>query len=285
MTPIAFVVTYVHILSWAELDNNRRARNVFWRGAMIFAIRKHVREPVAVGPARVPDGMRIFVVGDVHGRVDLLDAVAAKIEDDLQWGRFTQAATVFLGDYIDRGPHSARVIERLSRGDFPTPVIALRGNHEDVLLKFLDNERALEHWRHYGGLETLFSYGVDARATTCGRGYDVAQAALRQNLPLQHLTFLQETRPCWSLGGYFFCHAGVRPGVALADQNEQDLLWIREEFAGYRGSFEKIIVHGHTVVDKPEILPNRIGIDTGAYATGVLTCLVLEDRDRRFIST
>jgi serine/threonine protein phosphatase 1 len=116
-----------------------------------------------------------------------------------------------------------------------------------------------------------------------GHGYDAALRSLRRNLPPRHQAFFEQTRLSWSIGDYFFCHAGVRPGVPLAHQNERDLLWIRDEFNFYRGPFEKIIVHGHTPVEEPQVLPNRIGIDTGAYATGVLTCLVLEGKSRRFI--
>jgi serine/threonine protein phosphatase 1 len=234
--------------------------------------------------ASVPSGLRIYVVADIHGRRDLLNSLADKVRDDLRVGCFDEAITVFLGDYVDRGPDSAGVAERLSAGDFPTPIVALRGNHEAELLNFLEDERVLENWRHYGGLETLVSYGVDVKAVMRGQGYDVAREALRRHLPSQHRVFFEQTRLCWSVGDYFFCHAGVRPGIPLARQNERDLLWIRNEFNTFRGPFEKIIVHGHTPVQEPEILPNRIGIDTGAYATGSLTCLVLEDQDRRFIS-
>ncbi len=234
---------------------------------------------------RVPSGLRIYAVGDIHGRRDLLQSLARKVADDLRGGGFDEAITVFLGDYIDRGPDSAGVAELLSASEFPTPIIPLRGNHEAELLRFLEDEKVLENWRRYGGLETLVSYAVDVKAAMRGQGYDVARQALKHHLPPRHRIFFEQTRLYWSIGDYFFCHAGVRPGVPLARQSEQDLLWIRDEFNAFRGPFEKIIVHGHTPVREPEILPNRIGIDTGAYATGALTCLILEDRDRRFIST
>ena len=227
----------------------------------------------------------MYAVGDIHGRRDLLDTLANELQDDLNRGSFNEAVTVFLGDYIDRGPDSAGVVERLASGDFPTPIVVLRGNHEAELLRFLEDETAIESWRHFGGLETLVSYGVDLKAAMRGREFQVAQEALRRNLPTEHLLFFERTLLAWSVGDYFFCHAGVRPSIPLAHQNERDLLWIREEFNNYRGPFEKIIVHGHTPVPEPEILPNRIGIDTGAYATGRLTCLILEGEDRRFIST
>ena len=233
----------------------------------------------------VPSGLRIYAVGDIHGRRDLLQSLTRKVTDDLQGGRFDEAITVFLGDYIDRGPDSAGVTELLSAGKFPTTIIALRGNHEAELLRFLEDEKVLENWRRYGGLETLVSYGVDVKAVMRGQGYDVAREALKDHLPPRHRMFFEQTRLYWSVGDYFFCHAGVRPGVPLTCQSERDLLWIRDEFIAFRNPFEKMIVHGHTPVREPEIFPNRIGIDTGAYATGALTCLILEDRGRRFIST
>jgi serine/threonine protein phosphatase 1 len=251
---------------------------------MIFRLRKPSSELAPKADATVPAGMRVYVVGDIHGRLDLLDSLADKVREDLRQGGFDEAVAIFLGDYIDRGPNSAGVTERLAAGDFPAPIIALRGNHEATLLSFLDDERMLGDWRRYGGLETLVSYGVDVKEAMRGQGYEAALASLRRNLPPRHLAFFEQTRLSWNLGDYFFCHAGVRPGVPLARQNEQDLLWIRDEFNFYPGPFEKIVVHGHTPVQQAEVLPNRIGIDTGAYATGLLTCLVLEGEDRRFIT-
>lgn len=252
---------------------------------MIFRFRKPSFETVAKAAPTVPAGLRLYVIGDIHGRLDLLDCLAYKVNDDLRQGRFDEAVTVFLGDYIDRGPHSAGVTERLSAGDFPTPIVALRGNHEATLLSFLDDAGVLEDWRRYGGLETLVSYGVDVKTVMRGQGYGAALTSLRRNLPPRHLAFFEQTKLSWNINDYFFCHAGVRPGVPLGHQTERDLLWIRDEFNGYRGPFEKIVVHGHTPVEEPQVLPNRIGIDTGAYATGVLTCLVLEGANRRFITT
>ena len=248
------------------------------------AINQIAKAPAAKA-ARVPAETRLYVVGDVHGRIDLLDALAKKIGDDLSRGQFEFAATVFLGDYIDRGPRSAQVVERLANDDFPTSVIALRGNHEAEFLDFLQDASVLENWRRYGGLETLVSYGVDVSAAMCGKGYDLAQRELARKLPAHHLEFLRRTFLSYSCADYFFCHAGVRPGVPLSEQNAQDLLWIRQAFTNYRGPIEKVVVHGHTAVEAPEILPNRIAIDTGAYATGLLTCLILQGDERRFIST
>ncbi len=252
---------------------------------MIFQSRHSPFQSVVAPAAKTPEGLRIYAIGDIHGRLDLLDRLAGKVRDDLEQRCCDEAVAVFLGDYIDRGPDSSGVAERLAAGDFPTPIVALRGNHEAQLLNCLENGEAIGSWRHYGGLETLVSYAVDVKDVMRGQGYGAARDALRRNLPAKHREFFEQTRLSWSLGDYFFCHAGVRPSAPLAEQDERDLLWIREEFLAHRGPFEKIVVHGHTPAPEPEIEPNRIGIDTGAYATGVLTCLVLEGQTRRFLST
>ena len=192
---------------------------------------------------------------------------------------------MLLGDYIDRGPESAGVIDWILAAGLPASYVALRGNHEETLLNFLDDEEVLEDWRRFGGLETLVSYGIDVKDVMRGKGYADAQSALRERLPSEHRRFYEETKLCWSSGDYFFCHAGVRSHVPLAQQDERDLLWIREEFNDFSGAFEKIIVHGHTPVSAPEVHANRINVDTGAYSTDILTCVVLEGEERRFIST
>jgi serine/threonine protein phosphatase 1 len=236
--------------------------------------------------ARLPEGQRVYAVGDVHGRADLLARLADLVAVDLAERPAAQALAVFLGDYVDRGRDSAGVLDRLAAGQFPTPMISLRGNHEETFLEFLQNPEILESWRHYGGVETLVSYGVSARDIMRGRGYDAARVALWEALPPAHLDFLNGTLLSWSAGDYFFAHAGVRPQVPLERQNAHDLLWIREEFLNYRGSFDdKVVVHGHTPMPEAELLHNRINVDTGAYATGVLTCVVLEADARRLIHT
>lgn len=231
---------------------------------------------------RLPAGLRIYAVGDIHGRRDLFDELSSLIQSDLLTGP-PDIITVFLGDYIDRGPRSYDVLERLSAGDFPTPFVALRGNHEEVALKFLEDESVLESWRKFGGLETLHSYGVAVGEVLRGKGYAAAKEKFNERLPRDHRSFLSMTRLSVSYGDYFFCHAGIRPGVALDDQGSEDLLWIRDEFLSYSGTHEKFIVHGHTPVEAPDTRHNRINVDTGAFATSRLTALVLEGTDRRFL--
>ncbi len=233
---------------------------------------------------RLPDGLRLYAVGDVHGRLDLLEAMARLVEADLATLGGRRAETIFLGDYVDRGQHSAGVVDRLARGDWPTPLLALRGNHEDVLLRFLDDAATLDHWRRFGGLETLHSYGAPIEGPRRGVEFEGTRAAFAAALPAAHRRFFEATALSATRGDYFLCHAGVRPGVALARQRAEDLLWIRGEFLDHAGDFGKIVVHGHTPVPAPELLANRINVDTGAYASGVLTALALQDETRRVLS-
>lgn len=228
------------------------------------------------------ENARVYAIGDIHGRLDLLDRAIDAIRDDVA-RHGGEALTVTLGDYIDRGPSSAGVIERLADNPFPTPYVALKGNHEAMLEMFLDDADFGPHWRGQGGEETLASYGVTARGPMKGKANSEALEALRAAMPAKHLDFLNALRMSFSHGAYFFCHAGVRPGVPLDKQSEHDLMWIRWEFLMSGVHFGKIIVHGHTPVPVPEVLPNRINIDTQAFASGRLTCVVLEAERIRFL--
>jgi serine/threonine protein phosphatase 1 len=231
------------------------------------------------------DNTRAYVIGDIHGRSDLLDQIVAEIERDLEKSPVADTLTVTLGDYVDRGPDSRGVLDRLANNPFPTKYIALKGNHEALFEAFLRDPTVASQWRRFGGLETLHSYGVPVAAVMIGRGFEEASEALRRSVPKEHFRFLESLRFSVSHGDYFLCHAGVRPGVPLEHQRAEDLLWIREEFLNSRMSFGKVVVHGHTPTAAPEVLPTRINIDTGAFATGRLTCLVLEGGSRRFLST
>ena len=250
---------------------------------MFFSRMKRTFESKPPAAAAAPQGMRIYAIGDVHGRDDLLGDLACRIEADLA-AEPMRAVTVFIGDYVDRGPHSAAVIERLVVGRFPTPVSALRGNHEEMFLQYLEDPGTLAEWRRNGGLETLRSYGVDVVPAMRGEGFAEAHQALLAALPASHQNFLREARLSVSYGDYFFCHAGVRPGVALENQRADDLMWIRESFLRCERPYGKVVVHGHTPVAKPEVRANRINIDTGGFATSVLTCLALEGTERRFLT-
>lgn len=221
-------------------------------------------------------GLRLYCLGDIHGRSDLLLEARDAIDDDLSQRPVAESLIICLGDYVDRGPDPAGVLELLANDPFPAPLILLRGNHEVMMQAFLREPEELGAWRRFGGLETLASYGVDVSEAAMGRGFEQTRQSLLARLPQSHLALLEGLQLSWSIDDYFFCHAGVRPGAPLDAQTERDLLWIRKDFLSWRGDFGKIIVHGHTPVAAPEILPNRINIDTGAFASGRLTCLVLE---------
>jgi serine/threonine protein phosphatase 1 len=229
-------------------------------------------------------GTPLYVIGDIHGRLDLLDQLIEVIRRDVD-KHGNDGLTVTLGDYIDRGPDSRGVIERLLDNPFPGRFIALKGNHEALLEAFLDEPALGSQWRHLGGLETLHSFGVPVTSLMVGRNYDQAAEQLRSALSQEHTRFFASLKTSLFVGQYFLCHAGVRPGVPLERQVDEDLLWIRDEFLNSRMDFGKIVVHGHTPVEEPEVLSNRINIDTGAFATGRLTCVVLEGKSRRFFNT
>jgi serine/threonine protein phosphatase 1 len=232
---------------------------------------------------RAPDGMCVYCVGDIHGRDDLLREMAGRVEADLANRSVDQTVTVFLGDYVDRGLGSMRVVEQLARSEWPTRIIALAGNHEDLLLAFLEDAAVLEDWRNLGGLETLYSYGVDVGGAMVGRDFEVVQREFVARFPDSHRNFLRTLKICTTIGDYFFCHAGVMPGMPLDRQRREDLLTIREPFLSSQAEHGKLVVHGHTPSAAPDVRPNRIGIDTAAFGTNRLTCLVLEQDQRRFL--
>jgi serine/threonine protein phosphatase 1 len=232
---------------------------------------------------RIPDGKRVYAVGDVHGRADLLGTLLARIDADLEAHPIAQPVQVFLGDYIDRGPQSRDVIELLVDRRRRHTMLYLKGNHETYAADFLGNPAVLSDWRHLGGINTLLSYGVMASAKDDPQAQQEMAASFRQALPENHRHFIQGLALSFTCGDFFFVHAGVRPGVPLGQQRQEDLLWIREDFLLHEEDFGKVVVHGHTPSRQPDIRPNRINIDTGAYATGRLTCLVLEGEQMRFI--
>lgn len=227
-------------------------------------------------PARVPEGIRIYAVGDVHGCADLLDQAFARIDADLGSHPKSDVIEVFLGDYVDRGPNSREVIDLLiSRGrDHRT--VCLSGNHETYVTRFLKNPAVFDEWIEYGGLTTLKSYGLSAPMRPEPGERDELSLIFDWRLPTAHRRFFDNLKLSFTCGDFLFVHAGVRPGVPLPNQCVNDLLWIRQDFLFHEGDFGKVIVHGHTPVRAPDIRPNRINIDTGAYATGQLTCLLLQ---------
>jgi len=236
-----------------------------------------------VAPPVLPHGVRIYAVGDIHGRADLLSQVFSRIDRDLKSSPAQEAIHVFLGDYIDRGNDSAGVLDLLSGRGNSHHLYCLKGNHEIFLAEFLENPAVLKPWAQYGALPTLFSYGLKPAPNASSREQALLSEDLRKAMPEDHRQFLGQLKLSFCCGDYYFVHAGVRPSTPLAAQQEEDLLWIRDEFLLHEEPFEKIIVHGHTPVREPEVRANRINIDTGAYATGRLTCLRLEDDKIDFI--
>lgn len=240
------------------------------------------RKAAEVERSRLPSGSRVYAIGDVHGRADLLRETVTKIDKHRADHPIANALEIFLGDYIDRGPSSFDVIELLSTR-VGGGTICLKGNHEAFLLRFLKDPSIINEWQRCGGLETLVSYGLEPSLNLSLEDQERLAASLADRLPEHHHNFLTALPLSFVLGDYFFVHAGVRPGVALSDQRAEDLLWIREDFLRYEGSFGKVVVHGHTPVTEPEIRNNRINIDTGAFATGNLTCAVFEDDQILFL--
>jgi serine/threonine protein phosphatase 1 len=242
----------------------------------------------APGRATVPAGSRVYAIGDIHGRADLLREMHELIRADAKEFPSDRRVVVYLGDYVDRGDESRQVIDLLldeKLAGFES--VYLLGNHERTLLDFLRDISVAPSWFLYGGVETLASYGVrlDRRMPSEAACYTQAQLELRRTLPPRQLAFLHALKLTHVEGDYLFAHAGIRPGVALDAQAERDVIWIRDEFLDSTVNHGKIVVHGHTITDAPETRANRIGIDTGAFASGKLTCLVLQDDWRGFMST
>jgi serine/threonine protein phosphatase 1 len=175
------------------------------------------------------------------------------------------------------------VVDRLAKNPFSGRYVALAGNHEAVLFDFLADSEVASFWRDLGGLETLHSYGVSVKSLLRGKGFKTASAEMKAAIPPPHRKFFSTLKSGLQIGDFFLCHAGVRPGVALKNQKVDDLLWIRDEFLNSTADFGKVVIHGHSPIEWPEVRPNRINIDTGAFATGRLTCLVIDGPDRRFL--
>jgi serine/threonine protein phosphatase 1 len=237
--------------------------------------------PVRYPPA--PDGFTVYVVGDIHGRLDLLLEVQRRIDQDKARLVRGRAVEVYLGDYIDRGPDPAGVVSRLIDRAQSVYAIFLRGNHEQLLLDFLDGKDCLDGWLAVGGSATMQSYGLPLGPSSHSLAGVVIRRKLGQAIPRGHRQFYEKTGSWIRLGGYLAVHAGIRPGVPLEEQKPADLLGIRQRFLLFDGDFGFVVVHGHTRVMAPELLPNRINIDTGAYATNLLTCLKIDAHGPRVL--
>jgi serine/threonine protein phosphatase 1 len=239
--------------------------------------------------AAVRPGSRVYAIGDIHGRLDLLERLHDMITQEISRApRTLRIEVVYLGDYIDRGPDSKAVVDLLLRGRLAgAEIITLLGNHEQALLAFLEKPESGSAWIYYGGDATLASYGinVDPMAPRSKELLTSYAERLQRALPAEHLEFLKALALRYENGDYLFVHAGVDPKRPLDQQDKLDLIWIREAFTDSAKFCGKVVVHGHTITADPVVRPNRIGIDTGAYVSGRLTCLVLEGTEQRFLTT
>lgn len=229
----------------------------------------------------VPPGQRVYAIGDVHGRLDLLNALLERIEADDEARQAADTLLIFLGDLVDRGPRSREVVERLLELDRSgTPAKFLLGNHDEIFLKAARGDvKALRYLVRIGGKPTILSYGISEEEYKSA-DFNQLAAHFSSLVPAAHLEFLSSFQDYLEIGDYAFVHAGVRPGVPLAEQAPSDLRWIRREFLDHKAPHPKLIVHGHSISSEAEIRDNRIGIDTGAFASGRLTAIGLEGSER-----
>lgn len=249
---------------------------------MLSALRKLTRSKPAEPSHAIPAGERVYAVGDIHGRLDLFDALLEAIDADDAVREDATTHCVMLGDLVDRGPDSAGVIARVREMAQSPYVRVLMGNHEEMFLDAFEDLQVLKHFLRYGGKETLLSYPIEKKV--------YREASLKKLMKLMHEVIPREDRAFIAgledhvrIGDYVFVHAGIRPGVPIAEQKSSEMRWIREPFLSHRNAHEAMVVHGHTITDEVEHLPNRIGIDTGAYSSGRLTALGLEGTDRWLI--
>lgn len=251
---------------------------------MFEPLRQMFRPKPALPRAAVPHGERFYVIGDVHGRRDLFEALIEAVEEDDRNAGTARTTAVLLGDLVDRGPDSAGVIELAMDWRSRRRVELLAGNHEEMFLESFEDEGVLRHFLRHGGRQTILSYGVPRDQ------YDAAnlgelQAIMARAVPHAHRGFLAAARDHLVAGDYLFVHAGIAPGVPLDEQKPHHLRWIREPFLYHAAPHDHFIVHGHTITENVDLRSNRLGIDTGAYRTGRLTALVLEGEGRRLIQT
>lgn len=232
----------------------------------------------------LPKGERVYAIGDVHGCADLLASLARQIERDDAIRPEARTTIILLGDLIDRGPDSAGVIDFVLDWKENRTVRTIAGNHEEMFLASVRSEEVLRRFLHYGGQETLLSYVRDKDLYN-----SLSTAQLHEQLleivPARHMEFLQSLEDYIAIGDYMFVHAGIRPGVALEQQNRGDLRWIREGFLDFEGDLGKVVIHGHTISESVEIKANRIGVDTGAYRSGILSAVGLEGTARWFLTS
>ena len=250
---------------------------------MLNALRQIFRKPEKERRiAHVPQGERWYVIGDIHGRLDLLEALQEAIEADDAAGAPANSTVVFLGDLVDRGPDSAGVIKLARSWGKTRKVRYLAGNHEEMFLESFEDKEVLRHFLRHGGRETVLSYGLKRKEYNRMQIAEV-QKAMHKIVPQKHRDFLAAFEDMIVVGDYVLVHAGINPKRPVEEQKRKDLLWIRERFLNHAEPFSHVVVHGHTIFEEVEDTGDRVGIDTGAFRTGVLTALVLEGDSRRRI--
>lgn len=250
---------------------------------MLRSLSQLFRSPAPLAPAvHAPVGQRWYVIGDIHGRRDLFEALAGAIDADDLAGEDANTTVVLLGDLVDRGPDSAGVIAAAREWQQRRKVRVLAGNHEEMFLESFNDSEMLRHFLRHGGRETVLSYGID-RDLYNAMSLDQLQEEMARIVPEDDRAFLAAAEEWIEVGDYLLVHAGINPAVSLDEQRRSDLLWIRNRFLDHPDAFSHVIVHGHTIFDGVEDTGTRIGIDTGAYRTGRLTALVLEGSARRII--
>jgi len=258
---------------------------VKWKWFLVQSLFSWRKEPQRNSTPEVSPGLRVYCIGDIHGRDDLLQQLHEMIVADAEQHK-GQKRIIYLGDYIDRGPASKQVVDRLINHSVQGfEQVFLLGNHEQALLDFLQDARRMSAWLHWGGRETLESYGIMMLPGMGPEHLELLSRQLAARLPEQHKRFYESLQSDHTEGDYYFVHAGIRPGITLKKQELGDKLWIREEFTRSTELHPAVIVHGHSITSKVELLPNRIGIDTGAFYSGVLTALVLEGPSQRLLQT
>lgn len=230
----------------------------------------------------LPLGERAYVVGDIHGRLDLFEQLIDAIERDDSLAGTASTTVVLLGDLIDRGPHSAQVVARAREWKTERPLRILAGNHEEMFLDSFEDTAILRHFLKHGGRETLLSYGISEKVYN-NATVDELQTMMHSMVPVADRQFIEAFENYVEMGDYLFVHAGIRPEIELSEQERHDMLWIRDAFLRYSDRHSHVVVHGHTIFEEIDERPNRIGIDTGAFRSGRLTALVLEGEERRYI--
>ncbi|MEL7198883.1 MAG: metallophosphoesterase family protein [Pseudomonadota bacterium] len=230
----------------------------------------------------VPQGHRYYAIGDIHGRLDLFNALIDQIEADDQALEKADTHMILLGDLVDRGPDSSGVVERAREWQKTREVRILAGNHEDMFLESFEKPDILRHFLKHGGRETILSYGISKQQFDA-MTLEELFAALPKLVSQEERNYINAFEEYIIAGDYLFVHAGIDPAVSITEQKRSDMLWIRDRFLNHQGPLEKVVVHGHTIFDDVVNLGNRIGVDTGAFRSGVLTALVLEGDTQRII--